>query len=125
MGQPTKRILIIDDDEQTLSVMSDLASFLGYHVKATTEALDGVELLHRETFDLVIVDMIMPEVGGLALSRVIRQEHPGIPILAISGYYEKLASSVRRPDVDAILSKPVTLEILRATLNDMFAEKRN
>jgi two-component system capsular synthesis sensor histidine kinase RcsC len=124
MGRLRKRVLIIDDDEKTLNIISDLASFLGYRVEATTEALDGVELLNQKIFDLVIVDMIMPQVGGLALSKVIRQEHPGIPIVAISGYYEELVSSVRRPDVDAILSKPLTLEILRATLDDMFSEKR-
>jgi len=124
MEQVKKRILIIDDEQLVLSVMFDLVSFLGYDVKATTVGFDGVELLHRERFDLVIVDMIMPQVGGLALSKVIRQEHPEIPIPAISGYYEKLVSSVRSPDVDAILAKPVTLEILKTTLNDMFAKVR-
>ena len=125
MDRLRKRVLIIDDDEKTLSVISDLASFLGYHVDATTVGLDGVELLNQQIFDLVIVDMIMPQVGGLALSKVIRQEHPEIPIVAISGYYKEVVGSVRSPDVDAILSKPVTLEILRATLGDMFSKKKD
>ena len=121
MEQTKKRILIIDDDSVVLSVISDLVSFLGYDVKVTTEGLDGIDLLDRETFDLVIVDMIMPQVGGLALSKVIRQESPQIPILAISGYYDKLVDTVQTPDVDAILPKPVVLETLKATLNDMLA----
>ena len=125
MAQPKKRILIIDDDQTVLSVMSDLLTFLGYDVKATSEGLEGVDLLQQEAFDLVIVDMIMPQVGGLALSKVIRQEKPQIPILAISGHYEKLLSTVHKPEVDAILPKPVTLETLRTTLNDMFEEKGN
>jgi CheY-like chemotaxis protein len=125
MDQPKKRILVIDDDETVLSVISDLVTFLGYDVKGTPEGLDGIELLQQEAFDLVIVDMIMPQVGGLALSKVIRQQQPQIPILAISGHYEKLMGTVQRPDVDAILPKPLTLETLKATLNDMFAQRRN
>ena len=121
MDQPRRRILIIDDDEVVLSVMSDLVSFLGHDVRATTEGLDGLELLQKGGFDLVIVDMIMPQVGGLALSAIIRQERPQIPILAISGYFEKLVDTVQRPNVDAILPKPVRLETLKATLNDLLA----
>ena len=123
MDQSKKRILIIDDDKTVLSVMSDLLAFLGYDVSATAGGLDGIDLLQRERFDLVIVDMIMPQVGGLALSKVIRQEKPQVPILAISGHYEKLLSTVHRPDVDAILPKPVNLETLRRTLDDMFLKK--
>jgi CheY-like chemotaxis protein len=125
MERIKKRILVIDDEPLVLSVISDLVSFLGFDVEATTEGLDGIELLHRETFHLVIVDMIMPQVGGLALSKVIRQERPEMPILAISGHYQKLVDTIRRPDVDAILPKPVTLEILRTTLNRLLGEKRN
>ena len=125
MERIKKRILVIDDNPLVLSVMSDLVRFFGYDVKATTEGLDVIELLHRETFHLVIVDMIMPQVGGLALSKVIRQERPQMPILAISGHYQKLVDTIRRPDVDAILPKPVTLEILRTTLNRLLGEKRN
>lgn len=125
MDQPKKRVLIIDDDKTALSVISDLVTFLGYDVKATPEGLNGIDLLQQEPFDLVIVDMIMPQVGGLALTKVIRQEKPHIPILAISGYYEKLISTVRKPDVDPILPKPLTLGALKTTLNDMLAGKRN
>jgi CheY-like chemotaxis protein len=125
MDQSKKRILIIDDDKAVLSVMSDLLAFLGYDVSATAEGLDGIDLVQREMFDLVIVDMIMPQVGGLALSKVIRKEKPQIPIVAISGHYEKLIGAVHKPEVDVILPKPVTLETLRTTLNDMFAQKRN
>jgi CheY-like chemotaxis protein len=125
MDQSKKRILIIDDDEAVLSVMSDLLAFLGYDVRATSEGLDGIDLLQREMFDLVIVDMIMPQIGGLALSKVIRQERPETPIVAISGHYEKIISTVHRPEVDAILPKPVNLETLKTTLNDMLAEKQN
>jgi CheY-like chemotaxis protein len=114
---------VIDDDETVLRVISDLVTFLGYDVKTTPEGLDGIELLQQEPFDLVIVDMIMPQIGGLALSKVIRQQHPQIPILAISGHYEKLTGTVQRPDVDAILPKPMTLETLKTTINDIFSQK--
>ena len=125
MDQPKKRVLIIDDDEMVLGTISDLVAFLGYEVKATSEAFDGVDLLQQEAFDLVIVDMIMPQVGGLALSKVIRQEQPRLPIVAISGYYEKLASTVHKPEFDAVLPKPLTLETLKTTLKDVFSERDN
>jgi CheY-like chemotaxis protein len=125
MDGPKKRILIIDDEETVLSTMSDLLTFLGYDVRATSEPLDGLELLQRERFDLIIVDMIMPQVGGLALSKVIRREKPQIPILAISGHYEKLIGAVRKPEVDVILPKPVPLDTLKTTLNDLFMVKQH
>jgi CheY-like chemotaxis protein len=69
--------------------------------------------------------MIMPQVGGLALTKVIRQEQPQLPIVAISGHYEKLINTVHKPDVDAILPKPLDLKTLRATLNQVLGEERN
>ena len=125
MDQPRKRVLIIDDDEMVLSTISDLVAFLGYEVKTASEALDAVDLLQQETFDLVIVDMIMPQVGGLALSKVIRQERPRLPIVAISGYYEKIAGTAQRPEFNAVLPKPLTLETLKTTLKDVFSERGN
>jgi CheY-like chemotaxis protein len=125
MNQAKKRILLIDDDETVLEVISGLLRSLGCDVKSTSEALDAIDLLEQKTFDLVITDMIMPQVGGLALTKVIRQEQPQLPIVAISGHYEKLIHTVHKPDVDAILPKPVTLETLRRTLNAVFPKRGN
>jgi DNA-binding NtrC family response regulator len=69
--------------------------------------------------------MIMPQIGGLALSKVIRQEQPRLPIVAISGYYEKVVSAVHKPEFDTVHPKPLTLETLKTTLKDVFSEKDN
>ena len=123
MGGPKKRILVIDDQQVFLRSIAAVLRSLGYAVKTVAEGFSGIELLQREKFDLVIVDMIMPEVGGLVVMEVIRQEHPKIPILAISGHYDKLLNAVKAADIHGILPKPVRLKTLEITLNNVFSKK--
>jgi CheY-like chemotaxis protein len=65
----------------------------------------------------------MPEIGGLVAIQAIRREHPDLPILAISGYYDKLQDVLHEAKVDAILPKPIRLGNLEHTLSTVLSEK--
>jgi YesN/AraC family two-component response regulator len=65
----------------------------------------------------------MPQIGGLAAIKVIRQEHPNTSILAISGYYDKLSDLVKDEDIDGILPKPIGMETLQSTLDRIFSNR--
>jgi CheY-like chemotaxis protein len=125
MGTRKKRILIIDDQELFRKTTSAQLSALGYAGKGVSNVLAGLKLLRREAFHLVMVDMIMPQIGGLVAIEAIRQEHPEIPILAVSGYYENVSGTVDPAEVDGILPKPITLGVLETTLNKIFSKKRS
>lgn len=123
MGRLKKRILVIDDQKPSLDILSVMLTHLCYDVKTSPDCFEALHLLENESFDLVIVDVIMPQIGGLLLMQAIRQEHPKLPILAISGYYDKVLDAIRGTDIRGILPKPIRLKKLRTTLNNIFSAK--
>ena len=123
MSRLTKQILIIDDHEIFLKAIAAGLTSLGYAVRTASGGFEGIELLQHEIFDLVIVDMIMPEIGGMLVIRLIRQEHPELPILAISGYYDEVSNLLNGADIDGILPKPIRLERLKSTLDGIFLKR--
>lgn len=66
------KILVADDDEVSALVLSDRLEALGYQVTVVTNGLDAWELLQRESFRLLIIDWMMPEMDGLELCRRVR-----------------------------------------------------
>ena len=125
MKRRRKSILVIDDEEVFLKTIAAMVAHLGYTPQTTSDGFHALHLLENQTFDLVIVDMVMPEIGGLLLTKLIRQQQPRTPILAVSGYYDKVSPSVGAPDVDVILPKPLKLETLRAALHDIFLKTKS
>ena len=123
MARPKKRILVIDDQEVFLRAILPALRSMGYIVRTVSDCLDGLQILKHQVFDLVIVDMVMPQIGGLAVIKVIRKEHPNTSILAISGYYDKLSDLVNHEDIDGILPKPIGMEMLQSTLDRIFSNK--
>ena len=78
-------ILIIDDEEDIRDVLKMVLESVGHEVKVVSNGNEAVELQRREPSDLVITDIIMPEKDGVSTIKEIRQEFPGIRIIAISG----------------------------------------
>jgi len=83
-----EKILMVDDEEIAIGLGSRLLRELGYEVTATTSSYEalGLFLMHREEFDLVITDMIMPDVTGARLSQELLALRPDIPIILCSGF---------------------------------------
>lgn len=79
------KILIIDDDASVSRTLSLVLGRAGYQVSTATSGRKGLELLDNGSFDLVLTDIIMPELDGIEAIRKIRADHPGLRIIAMSG----------------------------------------
>jgi DNA-binding response OmpR family regulator len=79
------RILVIDDDEIMNDMVVQMLKEAGYKVKGATDGRKGLKLLDAQPFDLIVTDIVMPEVEGLEMIQVIRTINKTIPIIAISG----------------------------------------
>jgi CheY-like chemotaxis protein len=109
-----KRILLVDDDPGALESIKLLLR-IDRHI--ITEAKDGREALDRlaqQHFDLVVLDYFMPGMRGDELAANLKGTAPGLPILMITAYLEKLGDSDK--PVDAVLAKPFAVAELRQTI---------
>lgn len=70
----TKKILVVDDEPEILDAMEILLQKMGYDVQTTNRGKTALALLETEKFDLVLIDIIMPEMSGTTLAKKIRAE---------------------------------------------------
>jgi len=90
-------ILVIDDDTAILATVELLLRRQGHQVVTTTDAYVGLGHLEKTAFDLVMVDIFMPEMDGLETINQINLRRPGLRIVVMSGYQFE-ASVAQRPD---------------------------
>lgn len=91
--RPKKVILCIDDNEQSLSIRKFMLETRGYRVLSATSGRAALDLFQQAgTVDLVLTDLVMPEMDGAEVIRVLKELAPEIPMILISGkvkMYEK------------------------------------
>jgi CheY-like chemotaxis protein len=78
-------IILVDDEPDIRDSVQRILQLAGYEVRVANSGNDGVAEYRRAPADLLITDMIMPNGHGLDLIRELREEHPSLRILAISG----------------------------------------
>ena len=86
--RPKKTILCVDDNEQVLSVRTFLLETRGYRIIAVKTAQEALEVLEQSlpgTLDLILCDLLMPQMDGNELVRRAKQIHPGLPAMIVSG----------------------------------------
>lgn len=106
MSATSARLLVIDDDEAILSLISDSLT-PDYHIVAVQDWLHGTDLLMKERFDLLIVDLAMPIFDGVEFINKMRADglHRQTPVIIISAYSD-LRERLRSANVQAIVAKP-------------------
>ncbi|MGD9118911.1 MAG: response regulator [Dehalococcoidia bacterium] len=80
------KILVIDDDETICSLFRDTLEEAGHTIATASESLKGLELIKGQDYDLVLLDLKMPEIDGAELFKQIRKSKPGLPVIIITGY---------------------------------------
>jgi DNA-binding response OmpR family regulator len=80
-----RRILVVDDDPHVCQAMGVWLRQHGFKVSLADGGVSGLDALDRSTFDLMIVDVFMPDMRGFESIRLFHQRAPGVPLIAISG----------------------------------------
>jgi two-component system NtrC family response regulator len=110
-------ILIVDDEKNYLLILEDLLSEEGYHVATADTAEKGLEIVAEYDLDVVITDMKMPGMDGMAFLHRIHIQHPDLPIIMMTafGSVEKAVEAMKKGAFDYIL-KPFKNEELKLTI---------
>jgi CheY-like chemotaxis protein/anti-sigma regulatory factor (Ser/Thr protein kinase) len=104
-------ILIIDDDEKIRKVLSEIVEKLGLLPLTAKNGVEALHLLKYEKIDLIITDLVMPEMDGLKFIVEARSLTPGIPIAVISGYGDvKNATFALTHGAFNFITKPFTID---------------
>ena len=130
------RILIVDDEEDVRVALKQVLERAGYEVSVAATGNEGLDVMKREGADLVITDVIMPGVDGIATAKKIREKYRDTRIIVISGGgrtapepYEPDAISTRsylasasKAGADQTLTKPFDRDELLRVVQDLLDE---
>jgi DNA-binding response OmpR family regulator len=106
------RILIIDDDEEIAPLFRRTLENAGYSVSSTLSGKEGLRAIREEAFDLVILDLAIPEVDGFEILRAVRDQLRKPKIIAISGMIPNMLQVAKLCGADLVIEKSSALHVL-------------
>lgn len=122
----TGRILIVDDEKDMLTLLKRILSEeTDHHVTAYSDPLNALDLFKNELFDLVITDLKMPKMGGMALLKEMKKIRPDISVIIITAFatIETAVEAVRQGAYDYI-TKPFERERILLTIDKVMAWRK-
>lgn len=128
----SRKALIIDDEPDTSTYLGTLLSDHGWDVRTANDVNTGLALARKETPDIVLLDLMMPDRGGLSALVELRKDPKlgSVPIVIVSGIQETLTADFRKflarfkyKKADAFLDKPIKPEELLNKVDELTSEK--
>ena len=114
------RILVVDDEPAVIGFLTHVLSSAGYEVLAAQDGNGALLVLKHQSVDLLVTDLVMPELDGLELIRRLRQRGQTLPIIAISGAFEgQFLASARVFGARATLLKPFSIAQLLEAVQEV------
>jgi CheY-like chemotaxis protein len=111
--QPRPRVLIVEDDSSARRALRRLLEEDGYEVITAADGAEGLDLAIACPPDVVLSDVHMPRMDGLALVQQLRSQYPWLPVVLMSS---DLDVAARATEAVAFLAKPLDLDVLERAL---------
>ncbi len=114
-----KKILIVEDNELNMKLFADLLEAHGYETEQTREGLKAISLARKFKPDLILMDIQLPEVSGLEVTKWIKDDKTlsDIPIVAVTAFAMKGDEErIRAGGCEAYIAKPITVSSFLATI---------
>ena len=117
----SKSILIVDDDQGMIDVIDKYVRSLGYQTRKALDGLEATKILQEKDveFDLIITDLVMPNISGPKLIKIVREKHSQIKIIACTGYGRDAGQYADDAGADAILYKPLEMHQLEKAIKTL------
>ena len=118
------RILVVDDEEDLVATLAERLTLRGFDVEPASSGTEALGLVDRHDFSVLILDVKMPGIGGLALMAQIKQKHPGLPVILFTGH-SSVADAERGMQEGACdyLMKPIDIDQLIKTIRHAAGSK--
>jgi two-component system cell cycle response regulator DivK len=120
-----KTVLVVEDNELNMKLFHDLLEAHGYHIVQTRNGLEAIDLARKHRPDLILMDIQLPEVSGLEVTKWIKEDDAlrAIPVIAVTAFAMKGDEErIRQGGCEAYLSKPISvakfIETVKACLGE-------
>lgn len=119
-----KKVLVIDDEAIVRTSSKRTLEPEGFEVRLADSGRAGIEFLEKEPFDVILLDLKMPDMGGIEVLKVIMEKWPGTRVIIVTGYstVETAVEALRLGAFNHI-EKPFTPDALLAAVQEVFDKK--
>jgi len=109
----SERVLLVDDEEEFLDIMSERMRNRGMEVVTASSAREALEKIENDLFDAIILDLMMPDMNGLETIKAIKEKKPELQVILLSGQatLEKGIEAMKLGALD-VVEKPADMETL-------------
>lgn len=122
----TYKLLIIEDNQEILSGLYSFLTQRKFYVATASDGLEGLKLFEAKSkrFDLIITDLVMPNISGIGVISIIKEKYPETPIIAITGMGEHPEALAIEANVDVVIEKPFDLAVLESHITALLDKKK-
>lgn len=118
------KILAVDDEKQIVDLLTIMLDGLGHKIVGVSDGQHAIDFLDKEDFDLVITDLGMPVISGWDVAAKAKSKKAGLPVVLVTGWGAEYESKdLTEVGIDAVLSKPFSLDELKNIISEQCAEK--
>jgi len=124
-GPPSYKLLIVDDDPEMRSLLSEELEEEGYRVTVAKNGLDVLSDIPFTSYDLIITDWKLPLRNGIQILKSVQEIHPGIPVILITAFGD---AKIRRKVEKAggiYLQKPFSMEAFKHMVQSLLSRERS
>ncbi|WP_026734447.1 response regulator transcription factor [Fischerella sp. PCC 9605] len=107
-----KQILVVDDVIDNSLLIATILEAEGYQVDIASCGYTAISKIEANPPNLVLLDLMMPEIDGYEVARWIRQNHPSISVMIVTAYDELPAFEQQQVQVDGVIRKPINIDEL-------------
>jgi DNA-binding response OmpR family regulator len=118
------KVLIVDDEKDFLDIMAERMGARGMKVSTATSAENALKMVRTESYDAVIMDLMMPEMDGFKALKLFKETRPDVPIILLTANVpeEKCIEAIKLGAMD-VIEKPADLNLLTQKIEEAKALK--
>ena len=114
-----KRVMIVEDNELNMKLFHDLLEARGYEILQTRDGMEALKMARAEKPDLILMDIQLPEVSGLEVTKWLKEDDnlKSIPVIAVTAFAMKGdEEKIREGGCEAYIAKPISVSSFLATV---------